>query len=43
MQLIYLTDVFEDNYDIVLDHFERDSVNQRDKNRPFVAKKRMKF
>ena len=40
MQLIYLTDIFEDN--IVRDRFGVDSVNMM-KNRPLVAKKQRKF
>ena len=36
MQLVF--DVFEDNYNIVRDRFETDSVNVL-KNRPLVAKK----
>ena len=27
MQFIYLIDIFQDNYNIVHDHFETDSVN----------------
>ena len=42
MQLIYLFDIFEDNYDTVRDRFETDSVNVM-KNRPLVAKKQRKF
>ena len=42
MQLIYLVDIFEDNYNSVRDLFETDSVNVM-KNRPFVAKKQRKF
>ena len=42
MQLIYLIDIFEDNYNIVRDRFETDSVNVM-KNRPLVAKKQRKF
>ena len=42
MQLIYLIDIFEDNYNIVGDRFETDSVNVM-KNRPFVAKKQRKY
>ena len=38
MQLICLIDIFEDNYNIVRDHFETDSVNVI-KNRLLVAKK----
>ena len=36
MQLIYLTDIFQDNYNIVRDPFETDSVNVM-KNRPLAA------
>ena len=42
MQLICLADIFEDNYNIVRDRFETDSVNVM-KNRPLVAKKQRKF
>ena len=42
MQLIYLVDIFQDNYNIVRDRFERDSVNLM-KNRPLVAKKQRQF
>ena len=42
MQLIYLTDIFQDNYNIVHDPFETDSVNVK-KNRPLTAKKQKKF
>ena len=42
IQLIYLIDIFEDNYNIVRDRFETDSVNVM-KNRPLVAKKQRKF
>ena len=42
MQLIYLIDIFEDNYNIVCDCFETDSVNVM-KNRPLAAKKQAKF
>ena len=42
MQLIYLIDIFEDNYNIVRDRFETDSINVM-KNRPLVAKKQRKF
>ena len=42
MQLIYLIEIFEDNYNIVRDCFETDSVNVM-KNRPLVAKKQRKF
>ena len=41
MQLIYPIDIFEDNYTIVRDRFETDSVNVM-KNRPLVAKKQRK-
>ena len=39
MQIIYLVDIFEDNYNIVHDRFETDPVNVM-KNRPLVAKKK---
>ena len=42
MQLIYLIYIFQDNYNIVRDRFEADSVNVM-QNRPLVAKKRRKF
>ena len=42
MQLIYLLDIFEDNYNIVCDRFETDSLNVM-KNRPLVAKEQRKF
>ena len=42
MQLIYLIDIFEDNYNIVRDCFETDSVNVM-KNRQLAAKKQRKF
>ena len=43
MQLIYqLIEVFEDNYNIVRDCFEADSVNVM-KNGPLVAKKQREF
>ena len=41
MQLIYPIDIFEDNYNIVRDRFETDSVNVM-KNRPLVARKQRK-
>ena len=41
MQLIYPIDIFEDNYNIVCDRFEIDSVNSM-KNRLLVAKKQRK-
>ena len=42
MQLIYLIDILEDNYNIVRDRFQIDSVNMM-KNRPLAAKKQRKF
>ena len=42
MQLIYLNDIFQDNYNIACDHFETDSVNVME-NRSLVAKKQRKF
>ena len=42
MQLAYLIDIFQDNYNIVRDRFEADSVNVM-KNRSLVAKKQRKF
>ena len=42
MQLIYLIEIFEGNYNIVPDCFETDYVNVT-KNRPLVAKKHRKF
>ena len=42
MQLIYFTDIFEDNYNILRDCFETDSVNVM-KNRPLVANQHRKF
>ena len=42
VQLICLIDIFEDNYNIVHDRFETDSVNAM-KNRPLVKKKQRKF
>ena len=41
MQLIYRIGIFEDNFNIVRDRFETDSVNEM-KNRPLVAKKQKK-
>ena len=41
MQLIYPVDIFEDNYNIVCDRFETDSVNVM-KNRSVAAKKQRK-
>ena len=38
MQLVYFIGIFEDNYNIVRDRFETDSVNVV-KNRPLVAQK----
>ena len=42
MQLIYFTDIFEDNYNILRDCFETDSVNVM-KNRLLVANQQRKF
>ena len=42
MQLIYLTYIFVDNYNIVHDRFKTNSVNVM-KIRPLVAKKQRKF
>ena len=42
MQLIYFTDIFEDNYNILRDFFETDSVNVM-KNRPLDANQQRKF
>ena len=42
MQLIYLNEIFQDNYNIVCDHFETNSVNVME-NRSLVAKKQRKF
>ena len=42
MQLTYLNDIFEDNYNIVHDRFKTDSVNVM-KNRLLVAKKQRRF
>ena len=42
MQLIYLTDIFEVNYNITHDYFETDSVNVM-KIRQLAAKKQKKF
>ena len=42
MQLIFPTDIFQDNYNIVCDRFETDSVNVM-KNRPLVTKKQRKL
>ena len=42
MQLIYLTDIFQDDYNILHDSFETDSVNVM-KNRQLVSKKQRKF
>ena len=41
MQLIYLADIFEDNCNIVRDHFETESVNVM-KYMSLVAKKQRK-
>ena len=40
MQLIYLVDIFEDNYIILRDRFETDSINVME-NRPLVLKKQI--
>ena len=42
MQLIYLIDIYEDNYNVVRDLFETDSVNVM-KNRPLVQRKKGNF
>ena len=42
MQLIYLADIFEDNYNIVRDHFETESVNMI-KYMSLVGKKQRMF
>ena len=42
MQLIYLADTFEDNYNILRDRFETESVNVM-KYMSLVAKKQRKF
>ena len=42
MQLIYLIDIFQDDYNTLHDLSETDSVNLL-KNRPLVAKKKRKF
>ena len=42
MQLIYLADTFEDNYNILRDRFETESVNVMKYMSP-VAKKQRKF
>ena len=42
MELIYLIEIFEDNYNNLRDRFETDSINMM-KNRPLVAKKQRKF
>ena len=42
MQLIYLIDIFQDDYNILRDRFETDSVNVL-KNGLLVAKKQRKF
>ena len=39
MHLVYLTDIFEDNYNIARDHFETDSVNVMKKGRLFQRNK----
>ena len=42
MQLIYLIDIYEDNYNVVRDRFETDSVNVM-KNRPLVQRNKGNF
>ena len=42
MQLIYLADIFEDNYNIVRDRLETESANMM-KYMSLVAKKQRKF
>ena len=42
MQLTYLNDIFEDNYNIVHDRFKTNSVNVM-KNSLLVAKKQRRF
>ena len=42
MQLIYLIDIFQDNYNIVRDRFETNSVNVM-QNKLLVAKKQIEF
>ena len=42
MQLIYLADTFENDYNILRDRFETESVNVM-KNMSLVAKKQRKF
>ena len=42
MQLISLADIFEDNYNILRDRFETDSVNVM-KKMSLVSKKQRKF
>ena len=42
MQLTYLIDIFQDNYNIARDRFETDSVIVM-KNKSLVAKKQRKF
>ena len=42
MQLIYLIDIFQDDYNILRDRFETDSVDLM-KNGLLVAKKQRKF
>ena len=41
MQLVYLTDIFEDNHNIVCDRFQTDSVSAM-KNRPLLIAKKHK-
>ena len=42
MHLIYIIDIFEDNYSLARDRFETDLVNVM-KNRLLVARKQRKF
>ena len=42
MQLTYIIDIFEDNYNIVCDHFKTDSVNVI-KNTSLIARKQKKI
>ena len=43
MQLIYLADIFEDNYNTVRDPFETESAVNVMKYKSFIAKKQGKF
>ena len=42
MQLVYVIDIFQDDYNILRDRFQTDSVKVM-KKRPLVAKKQRKF